>query len=555
MSQPPAACPTEDAILAYVEGTTPGQDRETIDSHLGDCAACRQLVSALARGETEGSGTPAPSGPGRSAADLAPGSVVAGKYEVLEVLGRGGMGVVLLAFHRTLRQRVALKFLLGEHARDANLVSRFFREARAAAALGSDHVVRVLDADRDPRTGEPFVALEYLDGRDLSRVLREDGPLPITTAVDCALQAAEALALAHRHAIVHRDVKPANLFLARQPDGSLRLKVLDFGIAKMASVVASASQATDHTGPAMVLGSPRYMAPEQLKDSSTVDERADIWALGVTLFELVSGASPFGGTSLIELCASIATDPPKSLRELRPDVPPALEAAIFRCLEKDRDARTSSMGDLATDLAPFASPEGVRAADRARRVEGARPSSRPPAPSSGAVGSKTPAPLGEDSTIRATSSVTQSATGPRTTWAAVITLALVGTGAAAWWFAAGRSAPVATPSSLASDHEAAPVVEPAVPNTDDAKPATSPLPADAQSPAGSASAAPSSAAPATSSASTAPAARRAPSSPAPASPPRSDAGTSKRTPPPSPPTPAAPPGTSGLHRDGLTDRK
>ncbi len=567
MSQSPAACPPEDDILAFVEGTKSGREREAVEAHLSDCASCRRLVSALARDATDGTDL----GARRAAAatglvgELTPGAVVAGKYEILEVLGRGGMGVVLLAFHRTLRQRVALKFLLGEHARDAGLVSRFFREARAAAALGSDHVVRILDADRDPQTGAPFVALEYLDGRDLARVLREDGPLPIATAVDWALQAAEALALAHRHAIVHRDVKPANLFLARQPDGSLRLKVLDFGIAKMAASVAHTSGSTDQTGPAMVLGSPRYMAPEQLKDSSSVDERADVWALGVTLFELLTGASAFGGTSLIELCASIAVDEPRSLRALRAEVPPALEGAVLRCLVKPREGRTASMGQLAADLAPYAGPEGVRAAERARRVTESRPPGRPPTSISGAVASVTPASLGEDSTIRATS-MAHSATRPRTTVAAAIGLTAVGAGVGLWLLAGSSRVSTTDPSSLATEHRGAPIADASRSSVAVDAPiasgtALASAPPVIASDAASVSAAPSGGLPPPGSAG-APSRRGAPGSsvassalprpppPTPASPPLSS------SPPAAPPAKSPPPaGTTALHRDGLTDRK
>ncbi len=554
----PGECPSEDEVLELLEGRLPTSRRLAVDAHLGACSSCRRLVSALARADDATDAAPVAPPSTRSAAELGPGAVVAGKYEILSVLGRGGMGVVFLAFHRTLRQRVALKFLLGDHARDRSVVSRFFREARAAAALGSDHVVRILDADREPVTGEPFVALEYLEGRDLARVLREDGPLPIAAAVDCALQAAEALALAHRQGIVHRDIKPANLFLVRQPDGTPRVKVLDFGIAKVAAG-AMAAASTDRTGPATILGSPRYMAPEQLRDSSTVDPRADVWALGITLYELLAGEPPFDGSSLIELCASIATDPPRPLAARRPDAPPALERAIAACLEKDRERRVPDMGTLAAALAPFAGPEGALAAARAQRVA-TRASSVPPLPVSiAAVSAGTPAAPGEVSTIRATSSVTSPPA--RSAWAVgLVAVACVG-GAVTVAFGFFRmresgDLELAAPASTAATSESLPVA---------------PLPAAAgaaSAPAApvAASASPSaSVAPSTLSAPTAFAAAAAPSAPAPIARPGGRPPSRPPTPLAAPASPAAPatayaspsarPSAAPLHRDGLTDRK
>jgi eukaryotic-like serine/threonine-protein kinase len=351
----PEPCPTEAAILGYVEGLA-GEGDARVEAHVETCDECRKLVSLLV-GESR-----SPDAVGEGAA-LRPGDVIAGKYEILSEIGRGGMGIVVKAFHRRLGQPVALKFLLGALSRDAAATARFFREARAAAALGSPHVVRVLDADRLP-SGEPFLALEYLEGRDLGAELRARGPLPIAEAVSFVLDACEALALAHRHGIVHRDIKPSNLFATVGVDGTPMVKVLDFGVAKMRR---GGDGSVDRTDPASIVGSPRYMPPEQLQRAD-VDARADVWALAVSLFELLTGRAPFEGTTLIEICAAIALSPPTKLGTLRPDAPPALAAALERALTKDREKRTPSIEAFAEAITPRASAAGAARLARIRRI-------------------------------------------------------------------------------------------------------------------------------------------------------------------------------------------
>ena len=351
----PEPCPTEAAILGYVEGLA-GADDARVEAHVEACDECRKLVSLLV-GESR-SPDAVDAGPA-----LRPGDVIAGKYEILSEIGRGGMGIVVKAFHRRLGQPVALKFLLGALSRDAAAVARFFREARAAAALGSPHVVRVLDADRMP-SGEPFLVLEHLEGRDLGAELRARGPLPIAEAVSFVLDACEALALAHRHGIIHRDIKPSNLFVTVGVDGTPVVKVLDFGVAKMRR---GGDGSVDRTDPASIVGSPRYMPPEQLQRAD-VDARADVWALAVSLFELLTGRAPFEGTTLLEICAAIALEPPTKLGALRPDAPPALAAALERALTKDREKRTPSIEAFAEAISPRASADGAARLARIRRI-------------------------------------------------------------------------------------------------------------------------------------------------------------------------------------------
>ncbi|HEY1693814.1 MAG TPA: serine/threonine-protein kinase [Polyangiaceae bacterium] len=282
-------------------------------------------------------------------ADVAPGTVLAGKYRVERVLGAGGMGVVVAAHHLQLDEKVALKFLLPESLKNAEAVARFVREARAAVKIKSEHVARVSDVGQLD-SGSPYMVMEYLEGGDLAAWLKERGALGVELAVDFVLQACEAIAEAHALGIVHRDLKPANLFCVLRADGRLAIKVLDFGISK---VTTPGAQGHDMTTTAAVVGSPNYMSPEQLQTSKSVDARTDVWSLGIILFELLTDHVPFQATSVTELVIKIATLPPLSLRGLRGDVPGELEHVVSRCLEKDRERRFANVGELALALERF----------------------------------------------------------------------------------------------------------------------------------------------------------------------------------------------------------
>jgi serine/threonine protein kinase len=300
------------------------------------------------------------SDPGEHLAGVRPGDVLAGKYRVERVLGRGGMGVVVAAHHIQLEEKVALKFLLPEALGNAEAVGRFIREARAAVRIKSEHVARVSDVGTLP-DGAPYMVMEYLEGGDLAAWLQQRGPLPLEQAVEFVLQACVAVADAHALGIVHRDLKPANLFCVRRTDGQLSIKVLDFGISKL----------TDASGPGMamtktsaLMGSPLYMSPEQMRSSRDVDPRADIWALGIILFELMTGRATFLAESVTELAIKVAAEPPPPLRSFRPDAPPGLEAVILKCLEKDRAARYRNVGELALALLPFAPKRAKASVER-----------------------------------------------------------------------------------------------------------------------------------------------------------------------------------------------
>jgi tRNA A-37 threonylcarbamoyl transferase component Bud32 len=294
----------------------------------------------------------------------APGQVIAGKYKVEAVLGAGGMGVVLAARHEVLGQRVAIKYLLPEVARaHKESAERFMREARASIELRSEHVARVLDVGTDA-DGAAFMVMEFLEGQDLQKASRT-GPLAVSDVVEYVLQAAEALAEAHDLGIVHRDLKPANLFLASRRDGSPLVKVLDFGISKLSKSERGITR-TD-----AVMGSPGYMSPEQIRSAKHVDRRADIWGLGVVMYELLAGKPPFDGDNVATLSAQIVLETPERVDAVRPEVPAALADVVARCLAKEPGERFPDMKALADALVPFATPRAALLAERIRSSSGA----------------------------------------------------------------------------------------------------------------------------------------------------------------------------------------
>jgi len=293
------------------------------------------------------------------------GEVVLGKYRIDGLLGQGGMGLVVAATHLQLEQPVALKFLVGASDVPGG-VERFCREARAAARIRSEHAVRVMDSGT-LESGAAYIAMERLEGEDLASVAAR-GPLPVSSVVRYVLQACEALAEAHFAGIVHRDLKPANLFLTFRSDASPCVKVLDFGISKMLAEQSAVRAPRDLTGTHAVLGSPLYMSPEQLRAAKTVDVRSDLWSLGVIVYELVTGACPFGGDTMPELVAHILMEAPRPLRAFRPDAPAALEAVVSRCLEKSPDRRYASVAEFAAELAELGDDDARRSAATVARI-------------------------------------------------------------------------------------------------------------------------------------------------------------------------------------------
>lgn len=275
---------------------------------------------------------------------LLPGTVVGDRYRICELLAWGGMGLVYRAIHLELNSEVAVKTMRRELVNDNDAYERFVREARTAAKLKSNHVSKVFDFGR-MKGGRPYLVMELLEGEPLSaRIAR--GPLSNEQTIGCLLQACAGLADAHAQSIVHRDLKPDNLFLVKTPDGSLELKVLDFGIAK--SLTPSNKRQLTMAGGGV--GSPSYMAPEQMRSRPDLDQRADVWALGAVAYEMLTGAPAFDGDSLTEICAKVLTEAPRPLRALRGDVWPELEAIISMCLERERDHRFANVQELSRAL-------------------------------------------------------------------------------------------------------------------------------------------------------------------------------------------------------------
>jgi len=296
-------------------------------------------------------------------APVEPGDLLDGKYRVEKVLGMGGMGVVVQAFHEKLEQRVAIKFLLPNMKENAEVVSRFSREARAAARIKNDHVARVIDVSTLP-DGAPYMVMEFLEGEDLRQILRARGPFPIQLLADYILQALEALSDAHRAGVVHRDLKPANLFLARLNDDQTTIKVLDFGISKLQNDITDPSI----TSSVAMVGSPIYMSPEQVRLSRSVDHRADIWSIGATMYELATGVRPFPREAMAQMVSAILFDAAPPPSQVRPGIPPGFDAVILRCLQKDPSQRFADCADLALALAAFASPESAGSVQRICRM-------------------------------------------------------------------------------------------------------------------------------------------------------------------------------------------
>lgn len=287
----------------------------------------------------------ASTGPSAGEPEVLSGALFADRYLVDHLLGRGGMGTVYAA-HDTLDddRPVALKVLRATLAGRTSMVARFEREAKMLSAISSEHVVRLVGFGLAAEQG-PYLVLERLEGEDLGRILSSTGPLPMSAALRYVKQAALGVGQAHVAGLVHRDVKPSNLFLATGAGARPTIKVVDFGIARPEDATDTSLTATGEA-----LGSPRYMSPEQVRDSRAVDARTDVWSLGVTLYELLTGALPFEGTSAPAVAAAIVADPPIPLRRRLPTVTENVERVVERCLAKDPNARFKNAVELAAAL-------------------------------------------------------------------------------------------------------------------------------------------------------------------------------------------------------------
>ncbi len=302
-------------------------------------------------------------------------SVLLGKYRVEATLGFGGMGLVIRALNMAIDERVAIKLMRDDVRLDDEHVERFLREARACVRLKSEHVAKIGDVGT-LEDGRPYMVMELLEGLDLGKYLLDHGAIEPRRAVDLILQACDGLAEAHSLGIVHRDVKPSNLFLTKRRDETDLLKVLDFGISK-----AQAGAEMSLTQTSSMLGTPAYMSPEQMRSARTADRRSDIWALGTVLYEIVEGRLPFEAPSFAELCVMVAIEPPAPMTRA-----PHLERVMQRCLAKSLEERYQDIGELAFDLAPYATDPGraTRQVQRILRVLGSTPRESGPILAAGA---------------------------------------------------------------------------------------------------------------------------------------------------------------------------
>ncbi len=401
---------------------------------------------------------------------MSPGSVLVGKYRVERMLGQGGMGVVIEATHIALNERVAMKFLLPELAMDGEAAERFLREARAAVRIKSPHVAKVSDVGT-LESGSPYMVMEFLEGQDASEFLHGHGVMAVPDAIDLVIQACDAIAEAHSYRIVHRDLKPANLFITRHADGSPFVKVLDFGISKVLDEKAVSSLTRTTT----TLGSALYMSPEQIRESRSVDHRTDIYAIGVTLYELLSREHPFDADSFPALCVKIATGTPVPLQDRRADLPPELCAVIHHALAKEPVDRFQNVGELCLALQPWA-PESARTLiQRIARLTGAVPGGEevsalhlvPTQPTQ-------PTPKANTNSQFAQANTNPNATVPRSTSPALI-IALVAVplllllGGGGIWFAVSRMG-ASTDSPVTADSVAAGITPPEAPPSTPAPP-------------------------------------------------------------------------------------
>jgi serine/threonine-protein kinase len=266
---------------------------------------------------------------------------VIGNYRILSKIGTGGMGAVFLAEHPLIGKRVALKVIHRELAGNREVVQRFFQEARAVNTIGNEHIVEIHDFGVSPE-GDHFFIMEYLDGRTLASVLAHEGRLPVLRALHIGAQLAVALGAAHACGVIHRDLKPDNIMLTLRLGDPDFVKVLDFGLAKMFAEHAS----TVKTAAGVLLGTPQYMSPEACESQRDLDHRTDIYAVGVLLFQMMTGTLPFSGASMGEVLVKQVTQLPPAPRALSPEIPPSVEQIVLRCLAKQPEARFSTMGAL-----------------------------------------------------------------------------------------------------------------------------------------------------------------------------------------------------------------
>jgi eukaryotic-like serine/threonine-protein kinase len=402
--------------------------------------------------------------------ELLPEAVLAGRFRLDRLIGEGGMGVVWAATHVVTRRPVALKMLRPERATDKELRQRFFREARAACAARHPNILEIHDV-LELDDGTPMMVMDLLEGETLGAMLDRQPVLTPAEVARLLLPVVSAVGTAHASGVVHRDLKPDNIFLARQGDGSTVVKVLDFGIAKVFASETEAAATGGLTGTGTMLGTPYYMAPEQIFGERDIDHRADTWALGVILYECLSGRRPTQADNIGQILKIITTDGVVALELAAPRVPRDLTTLVGRMLSRDRNARPQSLSEVQAALRRYT--------DEAARSFGEPAATSRPSLSSGSVRLGSPAVSGTAATLASTTASTTadrlaaSRTKSRTPMAltaVVLALGLLGVAAVVAWRAAGHATP-ASPSVMTADTPAPPASAPLL------LPGASPVPA------------------------------------------------------------------------------
>jgi serine/threonine-protein kinase len=385
-----------------------------------------------------------------------------GNYRVVSLLGRGGMGAVYEGAHAILGRKAAIKVLLPEFSGNAELVDRFFKEARATASLRHRAFVEVFDSGKLP-DGSAYLVMEMLEGESLGAHLTRRGTLPLGEALALAALIADGVGQAHRHGIVHRDLKPDNVFLAHDDDperaGQTAVKILDFGIAKLSGASQESASST-RTG--TLMGTPLFMAPEQCRGAGRVviDHRADIYALGCILHAMISGQPPFPLEGLGEIIAAHLTEAPPPLRRLAPGVPEPVEAFVLKLLAKPVDARPDSMVGVAAELRRLEASARAESAAIGAGATSALPSPPPPSPPAAMLSRASAPPVGTISTLSSAAGARVEAHPPRPRrWG--LTVVVVGAAAATVWVLAFRGPRTDSTTTARTAEQAAAVAPPA----------------------------------------------------------------------------------------------
>ncbi len=359
-------CFDENTAIDLLDGRVSEQERVELEAHADECPSCRRLLSDVAAihlhtvtshtkqtRETPSTGEPvqttmlSPGGKGGvQSAKVRTGTLIAERYRLEQELGRGGMGSVWVAYDLKLHREVAFKIMASSIAQSSVARERFEREALAVAGLRSPHIVQLYDYGIEQ--GDPYMVMELLEGEDLGARLVDTGRLPPLAAITIVGQIAKGLNAAHRAHIVHRDLKPANIFLVRDEEEEEIVKIVDFGIAKARQQPGSSSQSTTDGA---LMGTPRYMSPEQVHGAKKVDHRADLWALGVIAYCCLTGRIPFNGKGLGELYNQILNDVPKPPSELVPELPEEVDVFFKRALAKEPDERFQTALQFGSEFA------------------------------------------------------------------------------------------------------------------------------------------------------------------------------------------------------------